>query len=191
MKYWQKSGEKFLCRWFLYFLLIFTHDNIYYQETNEIHWHNDITSINIPSLVCFARNGLLIVSHISGFVFHEILLWEIHSSKTNQQNRLLIISHISGFVFHEILLWEIHSSKTNQQNRLLIVSHISGFVFHEILLWEIHSSKTNQQNGLLMASGNSGVTVNATLLSEMYSCKKKKSIIPGSIYWKHARDHNI
>jgi len=35
-------------------------------------------------LKCFARNGLLIASHISGFAFDVILLWEIHSHKRNQ-----------------------------------------------------------------------------------------------------------
>jgi len=32
----------------------------------------------------FARNGLIIKSHISGFSSDVILLWEIHSHKTNQ-----------------------------------------------------------------------------------------------------------
>ena len=71
-----------------------THDNIYYQVTSVIQiyyrqflkWHH-ITEpflINILLLISYAWNdGLLIASHISGFTFHAILLWEIHSSKTN------------------------------------------------------------------------------------------------------------
>jgi hypothetical protein len=48
------------------------------------HYITEPSLINILSLISYARNdGLLIASLISGFTFHAILLWEIHSSKTN------------------------------------------------------------------------------------------------------------
>jgi hypothetical protein len=44
-------------------------------SNTTLHWHYfDISSINILSLICFAWNGLLIVSHISGLAFDAILL---------------------------------------------------------------------------------------------------------------------
>jgi hypothetical protein len=39
------------------------------------------SSINIPSLIYFARNGVINALHIS-HLFDQILLWEIHSRKT-------------------------------------------------------------------------------------------------------------
>ena len=45
----------------------------------------DVILIDILSLICFARNGLLITSHILGFTFYATFLWEIHSFKTSQR----------------------------------------------------------------------------------------------------------
>ena len=42
------------------------------------------SSINMPLLIWFDGNGLVIASHISGFVFDVTSLREIHSCKTNQ-----------------------------------------------------------------------------------------------------------
>ena len=48
------------------------------------HWRQLIKS-SILYHWCFSRNGLLIVSHISGFTFDARLLWEIPTCKTNQR----------------------------------------------------------------------------------------------------------
>jgi hypothetical protein len=78
----------------------FDQSNFYTSRINIIEWNNihycwfltwhhfDKSSLNMLSLICFVWNGLLIVSHILGFAFHAILLWEIHSleikTKTKQ-----------------------------------------------------------------------------------------------------------
>ena len=46
-------------------------------------WHT--IAYNILAMLCFARNGLLIAYHISGFVFDVIMLGEIRPRKANQR----------------------------------------------------------------------------------------------------------
>jgi hypothetical protein len=98
-------NKKFVCmQWLLMMICIvslhmiisiidkqvwYKHIADFYVNNMTLYWqpwrHLDKSSINIPFLICFARNGLFITSCISGISFDVIVLRKIFSHKTNQQ----------------------------------------------------------------------------------------------------------
>jgi len=56
--------------------------NVTFQWRHRRHLTKSSTCIS--SLKCLARNRLLVAYHISRFTFKAILIWEMHSRKTNQ-----------------------------------------------------------------------------------------------------------
>ena len=84
--YWSKSNS-----WIYFYIVLNKNWKVYRSKQSftglgpEDRCPSWGLLINILFLICFAQNGLLITSHISGSAFDAILLWEIHSHKTNQQ----------------------------------------------------------------------------------------------------------
>ena len=81
------------------------------KQKKDVMWewyiyisHLTKSSTNILLYICFARNGHLIASHISGCTFDVILLCEIHSRKTNQR----VCLQVSGNHFFYPIVMKLH-----------------------------------------------------------------------------------